>query len=632
MMDVVLLLVVMCWMLAKNYDVQERKMSFDGYVQKFKTRRAKSVAFVALLWRLRTRSHSEMSVVKLMMMMMIDSPPRVVGGLNGARIRLPIFWNDSSFVQVLKTVAVRFLLCGQIYCWSLSAPFSSSSNIIQRQLPLATLLSSSKAPNDNDDDTITSNRIIHRFLLLGGTGKIGMTVANHLLLREPNSDIVLVGRRQDAGQEAVNHLLLLSKKQPKNAGDEGAQVSFSLVKDIWDESDANLQKLMTNTDCVIHTAGPYHDRSTPVPLKLAIAAGCKVYIDVSDPLDFLRASLDLNETAAQSGTTTALVAAGAFPGMSNVLAMEAASAFQRKSNVNNKNDPGEEEEEAAVVHDCRFNYFTAGLGGSGAVNLFITNLGFGQSMAQYDSGHLQFIPNLSGLLLGTVNFFLPAESIISPRAAADNAVARRRVGTRQVFAWPFPEAATVAQELKIRGASHAAMGTAPDAWNAMLDLLVRVIVPRSWWRNERFSKFMADFSRPLVQWTDKILKWSDEAKVGETHAMRIDISGRASRGDGDMGGLSAGGVSIVQAHDSFRQCVGQSCAEFALDCLGHPAPGVYLPEQRYRDECARTRIIQRLTSTPGTFCYTGPVQLNDVHPPPTRLDQALAEAGRKSRG
>jgi hypothetical protein len=417
-----------------------------------------------------------------------------------------------------------------------------------------------------------------------------------------------------------------------------------VVKDIWDESSSSssssanvdedatttLKDLIMNTspDCVIHTAGPYHDRPTPVPLNLTIATGCKVYVDVSDPLDFLRASLAQNETAFKLGTTTALVAAGAFPGMSNVLAMEAAATFQNNDNSNN------------VIHDCRFNYFTAGLGGSGAVNLFITNLGFGQSMAQYESGNLQFIPNFSGLSLGTVNFFLPSDALcatissLSRDVVADNEAARRRVGTRQVFAWPFPEAATVAQELRIRGASHAAMGTSPQAWNVMLDVLVRFIVPRSWWRNERFSKFMADFSQPLVQMTDTFLKWMDEAKVGETHAMRIDVSGISafSAAASSAGDVDIGGVSIVQAHDSFRQCVGQSCAEFALDCLEHPMPGVYLPEQRYRDETARARVIQRLTSTPGTFCYTGPVPFNHAPPSPTRLEQALAEAQQKGRG
>jgi hypothetical protein len=34
------------------------------------------------------------------------------------------------------------------------------------------------------------------------------------------------------------------------------------------------------------------------------------------------------------------------------------------------------------IEDVGFNYFTAGLGGSGDVNLYITNLGFGDEMPQ----------------------------------------------------------------------------------------------------------------------------------------------------------------------------------------------------------------------------------------------------------
>ena len=82
----------------------------------------------------------------------------------------------------------------------------------------------------------------------------------------------------------------------------------------------------------------------PTPLRAAIDMGCKAYIDVSDPLDFLELSLDMDSDAKDSGTS-ALLAAGAFPGMSNVLAVEAASQCE-----------GE-------IKDTRFNYFTAGLGG-----------------------------------------------------------------------------------------------------------------------------------------------------------------------------------------------------------------------------------------------------------------------------
>jgi hypothetical protein len=298
-------------------------------------------------------------------------------------------------------------------------------------------------------------------------------------------------------------------------------------------------------------------------------------VDVSDPLDYLEDSLQLSEKVKASGTS-ALLAAGAFPGMSNVLAMEAAHHLNSK------------------VKDLFFSYFTSGLGGSGDVNLYITNLGFGEPMAQYEKGKLRLFQALSGRLLGKVSFYL------------ENGEAKERIGRRAVFSWPFPEAATVPRELKIVGDSSAAMGTAPDFWNVMLGVLVSS-VPRPWWRSETFSKFLADFSRPLVKATDSLIG-------GETHGMRIDVTGTDGRA-----------VSIVQAHDSFRQCVGQSCAEFALDLMSHDHPGVQLPEQLYRDDVARKRILAKITTTPGTFLYTGPVGVAEA-PAPTLMEQALLDA------
>jgi len=130
---------------------------------------------------------------------------------------------------------------------------------------------------------------------------------------------------------------------------------------------------------------------------------------------------------------------------------------------------------------------------------------------------------------------------------------------------------------------------------------------------------MADFSEPLVWLTDQWLKLSDKVGAGETHAMRIDVSSE----DGSTK------MSTVQAHDSFRQCVGQSCAEFALDCLEFSQPGVYLPELRYQEAAARKRIIAKLTSTPGTFSYTGPTVLTGAsatNPQPTQLEHAFQKA------
>lgn len=165
------------------------------------------------------------------------------------------------------------------------------------------------------------------------------------------------------------------------------------------------------------------------------------------------------------------------------------------------------------------------------------------------------------------------------------------------------------------------MGTAPDVWNTMLGILVSLI-PRNWWKNTSFSKFMADFSKPMVWATDKLL---EKTGVGETHAMRVDVTFVAPPREKPFG------VSIIQAHDSFRRCVGQSCAEFALDILQHPRPGAYVPEQFYEQSEDRSRVIQKLTSTPGTFCYTGPVTQSVAPDPPSRWGQAITEANAEEQ-
>ena len=100
-------------------------------------------------------------------------------------------------------------------------------------------------------------------------------------------------------------------------------------------------------------------------------------MDVSDPLSYLEQSLLMFDEAKKSNVT-AMIAAGAFPGMSNVLSKEASVALNSR------------------IQDVRFNYFTAGLGGSGVVNLYITNLGFGEPMVQYDQGNLRWFVALSG--------------------------------------------------------------------------------------------------------------------------------------------------------------------------------------------------------------------------------------------
>jgi hypothetical protein len=519
----------------------------------------------------------------------------------------------------------------------------------------------------------------YKFVVLGGTGKIGTAVAAHLSHRLSLSstsssssvieqcEIILVGRRRPEGgkngneneyfQAALQEIEdLLSLWRDKKGSNNGApKITYQYCSDIWQKgaiddillggssssSSSSSNNDMNNNipvSCVIHTAGPYSER-LPTVLDACIDNKIPVYVDVSDPIEFLESSLERHQSAIESGTT-AILAAGAFPGMSNVLAMEAAAAATATTKTTAKQ---------AVVKDVRFNYFTKGLGGSGTVNLYITNLGFGDDMVMFEKGIRTRFDDLSGRLLGIVDFFINNEDDDddnndndnnSSWNKDDNDKAKLRVGTQKVFAWPFPEAVTVGKELSITGASSSAMGTAPEIWNDMLGLLVDLI-PRNWWRSRKFSKFLADFSEPLVLATDFAMRKlsssssSGEGDCGETHAMRIDViteteevSDSATDTTGSSTTTHQKMTSIVQCHDSFRICVGQSCAEFALDALlENPSTstktatdtttsstcttgGVYLPEQRYRDDKDRTRIVSKLTNTPGTFAYVGPVTIN----------------------
>ena len=206
-------------------------------------------------------------------------------------------------------------------------------------------------------------------------------------------------------------------------------------------------------DACVHTAGPFF--SGPNVLKACIKTNTKVYVDVADPVPYLAEALQFHETARSAGTL-AMVAGGAFPGLSNLLAMQAA----------HKLPMGE------GVRDLSFNYFTAGLGGSGDVNLYITNVGFGEEVWRWEGGKEQK-RLVAGEETQVINF-------------------GQEVGNVNCWAWPFPEGFTVGRQLNISGDSRVAMGTAPEIWNVIMGVMVKVI-PRQLWLNPNFSQVCVSY-------------------------------------------------------------------------------------------------------------------------------------------
>ena len=138
--------------------------------------------------------------------------------------------------------------------------------------------------------------------VLGGTGKIGTAVATHLLYRQPETELVLVGRRSKNDPSTVEAIDTIVQTATSMSGVETnsnnnnnpvqTTIRYVQVKDTWDSTQQQLQDSLRECDCIIHTAGPYLDQ-TPTPLQVAIESSrCKAYVDVSDPLDFLDLSLE----------------------------------------------------------------------------------------------------------------------------------------------------------------------------------------------------------------------------------------------------------------------------------------------------------------------------------------------------
>lgn len=281
-----------------------------------------------------------------------------------------------------------------------------------------------------------------RVLIVGGTGRVGTAVASHLVERAAAS-VVLAGRDASRGKHAVAEVV--------------SETNGDVVFEQMDFRDGLVG--LSSYDAVVHVAGPFYDPN-PCVLRHCISAGVPVYVDVSDPLDYVAKAAAMS-TAAEMAGTTALICAGAFPGMSNVLAIEGATLLPERP------------------RELNFSYFTAGLGGSGALNLEITNYGFGEQMGRIEEGNLVRRRELPGSQLGQVDFF--------------------GIGSKKVWAWPFPEAATVGEHLGVH-TSIAGMTTAPDIWNDVIIALAR-LMPRSIWKT-KFSLGLAKFSEPLVKFTD----------------------------------------------------------------------------------------------------------------------------------
>ena len=172
-------------------------------------------------------------------------------------------------------------------------------------------------------------------LILGGSGRIGSKVAADLIAHT-TVDITIVGRNVTTGAEVSRQL--------------GERVKFRAI-DL--SAISELEKAISQSDLVIHCAGPFHYRDASV-LQLCIAQGVN-YLDVSDHPSFAKKALAYRSSAESAGVT-AVINTGIFPGISN-------SMVRRDV---------EQLDHAERIH---LSYVVAGSGGAGVTVMRTTFLG-----------------------------------------------------------------------------------------------------------------------------------------------------------------------------------------------------------------------------------------------------------------
>lgn len=199
----------------------------------------------------------------------------------------------------------------------------------------------------------------NQVLILGGSGRIGRSVAADLLAHT-SAHVTLSGRNPEVGFK-VNQALA------RVGGAAIAKRCRFLSLNL--ENQGCVQKAISDSNLVIHCAGPFHKRNASV-LHQCIELGVN-YVDVSDHPSFTCKAIALRAKAEAAGIT-AIVNTGVFPGISN-------SMVRRDI---------EQLDQANAVH---LSYVVGGSGGAGVTVMRSTFLGLQRLFEAWVNGERQTI-------------------------------------------------------------------------------------------------------------------------------------------------------------------------------------------------------------------------------------------------
>lgn len=280
----------------------------------------------------------------------------------------------------------------------------------------------------------------NKVLILGGSGRIGSSVAADLL-RYTQAHITITGRNEKTGK-------LVSQALGKN-------VEF-LAIDL--DQKEKVQKAIASSNLVIHCAGPFHYRDASV-LQSCIENQVN-YLDVSDHRSFTRKALDYKPAAEKAGIT-AIINTGIFPGISNSMVRQGV----------------EQLDQAEKIH---LSYVVAGSGGAGITVMRTTFLGLQKPFEAWIEGKWQLVKPYSDR--ETIQFPPPYN----------------RTG---VYWYDMPETFTLPETFPVNTVITK-FGSIPDFYNYLTGWVAKTWPPKLL-QNPRIIEFLATVSYQMTNVSDR---------------------------------------------------------------------------------------------------------------------------------
>ncbi|WP_346290102.1 saccharopine dehydrogenase family protein [Sphaerothrix gracilis] len=277
-------------------------------------------------------------------------------------------------------------------------------------------------------------------LILGGTGRIGSSVAQDLLLNT-QAKLTLSGR---TGRSQLD----LAQRSPQRVQSIGLDL----------DNQAALRGAIAAHDLTIHCAGPFSYRDDRV-LQLCIALG-KPYIDVADNPPYVREALALRSQASAAGVT-AVVSTGVFPGISNSMVRQGVEQLDQADEV-------------------KLSYVVAGSGGAGVTVMRTTFLELQHLFPAWVNGQWQEIEPYSQR--ETVDFPAP-------------------YGRCGVYWFSTVEAMTLPQSFPLKTVITK-FGSLPNFYNHLTWLMAHA-VPKDWLRRPETVELLAKASYQMTQLSDR---------------------------------------------------------------------------------------------------------------------------------